>query len=98
MMTLGGPGRGGWVGGPALSPLPSLTSCWSSPSPPPASFSLPPPHCRCPDRRSGRGSVSPCCRERARGYTRSSGLPRGIHPPFPENPLPKFGTEQVQTH
>ncbi|XP_055263164.1 tenascin-X isoform X3 [Moschus berezovskii] len=29
---------------------------------------LPPPHCRSPDRQSGRGSVSPCCRDRARGY------------------------------
>lgn len=37
MMTLEGLGG---VGGPALSPLPSLTSCWSSPSPPPALYSL----------------------------------------------------------
>ena len=82
MMTLGGPGRGGWVGGPALSPLPSLTSCWSSPSPPPAGFSLPPPHCRCPDRQSTVGSrlSEPLLQGTSKGIYQELRAAKG-HPP-----------------
>ena len=87
-MTLGGPGRGGWVGGPALSPLPSLTSCRPSLSPPPAGCSIPPPHCRCPDRQSGRGSLSPCCRERARGYPGAQGCQGAPTHPALRTPFP----------
>lgn len=97
VMTLGGPGRGGRAGGPALSPLLSLTSCWSSPSPPPARCSLPPSHCRSPDRRSGGGSVSPCCREQAKGHPGAQGCQGAPTHPAPRTPFPRLGTEQVQT-
>lgn len=85
VMTLGGPGRGR-AGGPALSPLPSLTSCWSSPSPPPARSRLPPSHCRSPDRRSGGGSVSPCCREQAKGHPGAQGCQGAPTHPAPRSP------------
>ncbi|XP_043763738.1 tenascin-X isoform X12 [Cervus elaphus] len=96
MMTLGGPGRGGWVGGPALSPLPSLTSCRPSPSPPPAGCSIPPPHCRCPDRQSGRGSLSPCYREGARGYPGAQGCQGAPTHPALRTPFPGPGQSRCR--
>lgn len=89
----------GRVGGrtcPISAPLPDLMPALPFSSPgwlqyPSSSLSLP---------RSTVGSrlTEPLLQGRSKGIPRSSGLPRGAHPPCPENPLPRSGTEQVQTH
>ncbi|XP_065768155.1 tenascin-X isoform X4 [Muntiacus reevesi] len=62
----------------------------------PGSLIIPPPHCRCPDRQSGRGSLSPCCREGARGYPGAQGCQGAPTHPALRTPFPSPGQSRCR--
>ena len=82
-------GRGGGRTCPISAPLPDLMLVlpFSSPcSLQTPSFSLSQPRSTVGWRLS-----EPLLQGTSKGTSRSPGLPRGAHPPCPENPLPKIG-------